>query len=236
MALSDKAVKAYKHTGAIAGDKYSDGGGMYLLVTKSGKCWRMNYRFNGKHKTLALGVYPAVTLLNTRKRRDAAREQLAEGIDPSQAKRDDKQAKATAETNTFETVARQWLITNSADRVASTQEKNTAWMERNIFPFIGAMPIAKIKSVDVLAALRKIEARGAIESAHKIKQLCGQVFRFAVSTSLVERDVTADLRGALSTPAKGHFAAITEPKEVGTLLRAIYALVIADLTTAAQIR
>jgi integrase len=222
MDLNDKAVQAFKHSGKLSGDKYTDGGGMYLLVTATGKYWRMNYRYTDKRKTLALGVYPAVSLAKARKRREEARMLLADGIDPGQAKKDGKQDKATAAIHTFEVVARQWLVTTSADRVASTQEKNTAWMERNIFPFIGAMPIAKIKSVDVLAALRKIEARGAVESAHKIKQLCGQVFRFAVSTSLVERDVTADLRGALSTPAKGHFAAITEPKEVGTLLRAIY--------------
>ncbi|AIY40145.1 Integrase [Collimonas arenae] len=183
----------------------------------------MNFRFTGKQKTLALGVYPAVSLAKARKRRDEARELLAEGIDPGKAKRDDKQAKIAAAAFTFETVARTWLGKTAANRAESTQEKNTAWLERNIFPFIGSMPISDIKPKDVLAALSKIEARGAIESAHKIKQICGQVFRFGVATGLAERDVTADLRGALSAVPKAHYAAITEPKQAGELMRSIHA-------------
>ena len=113
------------------------------------------------------------------------------------------------------------MARTAADRAASTQEKNTAWLERNIFPAIGALPISTIKPWNVLSALRVIEKRGAIESAHKIKQLCSQIFRFAVASSLADRDMTVDLRGALSAVPEAHYAAMTDPKEAAELLRAI---------------
>ena len=225
MALTATFVEKVKATGAAAGDKHADGGGMYLLVkptgTKSRKYWRMDYRFDGKRKTLALGVYKAVSLAGARERRDEARAQLAEGIDPAQVKQDKKQARNAAAENTFEAVARKWLAKTEAKRASSTQEKNVAWLERNIFPWIGARPVKEITPREMLEVLHKIEARGAIESAHKIKQLCGQVFRYAVSNDWVDRDVTADLRGALSAIPKKHFAAITEPEQAGALLRSI---------------
>lgn len=221
MTLTDIFIKQVKAT-KPAGDKHADGGGLYLLVKEAGKYWRMDYRYMDKRKTLALGVYPAVSLAIARRRRDEARKLLAEGIDPSQAKRDDHHAKTAAACHTFEAMARQWLSKTKTERAESTQLKNTAWLEKNIFPDIGSMPISAIKPRDVLAALRKIEARGAIESAHKIKQLCGQVFRFAVASGLAERDVTADLRDALAAVPGTHYAAITEPKQVGGLLRSIF--------------
>lgn len=147
---------------------------------------------------------------------------LADGIDPGQAKIDDKRARASMAANTFEVVARTWLAKTAASRADSTQEKNTTWLEKNVFPTLGKMPISTIGPRDVLAMLHKIEARGAIESAHKIKQLCGQVFRFAAAGGMAERDVTADLRGALSAIPKAHFAAITEPQQVGALMRSIF--------------
>ncbi|WP_426211837.1 tyrosine-type recombinase/integrase [Massilia sp. TWP1-3-3] len=223
MALTATALLHVKHSGAKAGDKLTDGQGLHLLVTASGKYWRLNYRFDGKQKTLALGVYPAVSLAKARKRRDDARELLADGIDPGQAKIDAKLAKADSAASTFETVARSWLNKTAGNRATSTQQKNTSWLEKNVFPFIGKMPISTIKPRDVLATLQKIEARGAIESAHKIKQLCGQVFRAAVASGLADRDVTADLRGALSSVPKANFAAITEPLHGGALLRSIHA-------------
>lgn len=225
MALNATFVDKVKPTGAAAGDKHTDGAGLYLLVKANAKAtskyWRMDYRFDGKRKTLALGVYPAVSLAKARKRRDEARELLEDGVDPARAKIEKKQANASSAKNTFESVARTWLAKTAPNRAASTQEKNTAWLERNVFPEIGSLPIATIKPSDVLAALQKIEARGAVESAHKIKQLCGQVFRFAVANGIAERDVTADLRGALAAVPKAHFAAITEPSQAATLLRAI---------------
>jgi integrase len=221
MALTDTFVRTVK-PGRLAGEKHTDGAGMYLLVKETGKYWRMNYRFLGKRKTLALGVYPEVSLATARKRRDEARRLLAEGIDPSQAKRDDRNTRTAAAAQTFEAVANQWLLKIAPTRSASTQDKVKGWLDKNVFPVIGKKPIANIKPRDVLAAVQKMEARGAVESAHRVKQLCGQIFRFAVALDLVERDITADLRGALAPTVKGNFAAITEPKQVGALMRAIY--------------
>jgi integrase len=222
MALADTFVRQVKHTGKPAGDKHTDGGGMYLLVKAGGKYWRMDYTHADKRKTLALGVYPEVSLAKARQRRDKARELLAEGIDPSTAKKEGKQAKADAAANTFEMVARDWLAKTAADRQSTTQDKLTSWLEKDVIPFIGKMPISTIGPRDVLAALRKMEARGALDSVQRVKQVCGQVFRYAVATGSAERDVTQDLKGALAKPTAGHFAAITEPKQAGDLMRSIF--------------
>ena len=219
MALTDTFVKNVKHTGRASGDKYTDGRAMYLLVNAVGKYWRMNYRFVEKRKTLALGVYPDVGLAKARVRRDKAREQLADGIDPATAKREEKQAQADAAASTFEAVARVWLTKTASKRAEVTQ----SLLEKDVFPFIGSMPISTIKPRDVLdKAVRKIEARGSIDTAHRAKQICGQIFRYAVAVGLAERDVTTDLRGALSAIPESHFAAITEPKQAGELMRSIF--------------
>lgn len=224
MALTDTFVRQVKPTGKVAGDKYADGAGMYLLVKAAGKYWRMDYAFAGKRKTLALGTYPEVSLAKARDRRAVARELLADGTDPSAAKRKEKLARADAAANTFEVVARQWLTKTAAKRQAITQSKVKTWLEKDVFPFIGKMPISTIGPRDVLErVVRKLEARGAIDTAHRVKQLCGQVFRFAVVSGLAERDVTADLSEALAVKAAKHFPAITEPKKVGDMMRSIYA-------------
>jgi integrase len=223
MGLTDTFIRQVKHSDAAAGDKHTDGQGLFLLVRATGKYWRLSYRFGGKQKTLALGVYPAVSLAKARRRRDEARERLADGIDPGQAKRDGKQSQAIAATHTFEAVARQWLKKTAANRAASTQEKVTTWLEKDVFPFLGSRPISTIGPRDVLVTVQKMEVRGAIDSAHRVKQICGQVFRYAVAIGLAERDVTADLKGALSAIPKSNYAAIIEPKRVGDLMRSIHA-------------
>lgn len=223
MPLTDTFIRQVKPKGSPAGEKYSDGQGLFLLVKPAGKYWRLSYRFSGKQKTVALGVYPAVSLAKARQRRDKARERLADGIDPSEAKREEKHARIEASAHTFEVVARDWLKKTAATRAASTQEKIQTWLEKNIFPAIGNKVVSTIGPRDVLSAVQKIEARGAIDSAHRVKQICGQVFRYAVATGLADRDVTADLRGALATVPRTHYAAITEPKQAGELLRAIHA-------------
>lgn len=221
--LTDTKVRTAKPRDKVY--TMADGGGMYLEVAPSGtKVWRMAYRQqNGKSNRLTFGTYPEISLAEARSKRAVARKQLSESIDPAQRKREEKSLHATASSLSFEKVAREWLAKTSADRAVTTQQKNTNWLEKNIFPQIGAMPIAAIKPADVLSALRKIEARGAFESTHKIKQLCGQVFRFGVASSICERDVTADLRGALASVPGAHFAAITDPLGAATLLRAIHA-------------
>ena len=223
MALTDTFVKNIKPNGATVGEKHSDGQGLYLHVKEAGKYWRMSYRFDGKQKVLALGVYPAVSLLKARQRRDKAREQLADGIDPSTAKQEEKAVKLAAAENTFEVVAREWLEKSATERMASTHTKVTTWLKKDVFPHIGKMPIASIGPRDVLAALRHMESRGALDSVQRVKQICGQIFRYAVASGSAERDVTQDLKGALAKAAPGNFAAITEPKQAGALLRSIFA-------------
>ncbi|NMM76082.1 integrase arm-type DNA-binding domain-containing protein [Acidovorax sp. SRB_24] len=223
MALTDTFVKNVKPTGSATGEKHTDGQGLYLHVKGVGKYWRMSYRFTGKQKTLALGVYPAVSLAKARARRDKARELLADGIDPSTAKREEKRAKADAAAHTFELVARDWLAKTAAERAATTQNKITSWLEKDVIPFIGSLPMSAIGPRDVLAALRKMEARGALDSVHRVKQVTGQVFRYAVAIGAAERDVTQDLKGSLAKAAPSHFAAITEPKPLGDLMRSIFA-------------
>lgn len=224
MALTDTFVRQVKHKGAAIGERYADGGGLYLRVKAAGKYWRLDYRIDGKPKVLALGVYPAVTLAEARERRETARKALAHGTDPGVAKRDVKQARAQAAANTFEAVAREWLVKTSNKRAAVTQAKVASWLEKDVFPFIGKLAITNIKAKDVLDKVaRRMEARGIHESAHRIVQICSQVFRYAVATGVAERDVTADLRGALVAIEKANYAAITEPMEVGKLLRSIYA-------------
>lgn len=221
MALTDTFVRQVKAIGSGI-QKYRDGEGMYLLVKPAGKYWRFDYRFNGTRKTTAFGTYPEVSLAKARQRRQEARALLADGIDPSAAKREKWQESLLLKRQTFTAIANEWLEKTKAQRAETTQEKVRGWLNRNVMPYIGSMPIAQIKPRDVLLAVQRLEARGAIESAHRVKQLCGQVFRYAVAIGMAERDVTADLRGALAAIPQNHYAAIIEPQEVAKLMRAIH--------------
>jgi len=223
MALTDLFVRKLKHSGKPSGDKYSDGRSLYLLVKESNKYWRMNYRFDGKHKTLALGVYPEISLALARELCADARKLLRAGVDPKQPKIDARADLPEPEQNTFELLARQWLTKMEASRSANTQDKVLAWLEHDLFPFIGNLPVSTIKARDILGVIQRVEARGAIDSAHRIKQVCGQILRFGVAIGWLERDVTPDLKGALVAIPRTNFAAITEPKELAVLLRAISA-------------
>lgn len=221
MALTDIAARKAQHSGKAAGDKHADGQGMYLLVKSSGKYWRMNYRFEGKHKTLALGVYPEVSLAGARAARTEARALLAQGIDPAAAKQEAKRAPDPDAEHTFRSVAEDWLLKTGGDRAPKTKQKIEGWLQADIYPALGTMPVAAIRPRDVLAVVRKVEERGALDSAGRMLQLCGQILRFAIASTLIEVDVTSGLRGALATPVTRHYAAITEPARVGALLRAI---------------
>ncbi|MBT8567651.1 integrase arm-type DNA-binding domain-containing protein [Polynucleobacter paneuropaeus] len=222
MPLTDTFIKNTKHSGNLAGDKYADGGGLNLLVSNTGKYWRYSYRFAGKQKTLALGVYPVISLAKARDRHKIARAKLADGVDPSQAKKDERVTNLSVASNTFEVVAREWLLKVSSQRKSSTNNKVKTWLEKDIFPHIGGLPISKITPLNVLSALRKMEARGALDSVHRVKQICGQVFRYGVASGSTDRDVTQDLKDALEKHAPKNFSAITEPKLFGGLLRSIY--------------
>ena len=221
MALTDTFIKNLKWAVAPAGEKHTDGQGLYLLVKATGKYWRMNYRFVGKQKTLAIGVYPAVTLAKARQRRDKARELLADGIDPSKAKQVEKQAQVFAAANTFELVAREFLVAKTEAWTPMYAAKWLRAMTKDLFPYIGSLPLASITAPMLLEALRKCEKRGAIESAHTLRQTAGQVFRYGIQTGRCVSSPAADLQGALKPVNTKHLAAILEPVKVGELMRSI---------------
>ncbi|HOO50444.1 MAG TPA: integrase arm-type DNA-binding domain-containing protein [Alphaproteobacteria bacterium] len=198
-----------------------DGGGLFLMVTPTGgKLWRFKYRFDGKEKKLAFGSYPEISLLDARKRRDEARSQIAHGIDPGAVRKAQKQAKIE-ETETFEIIAREWQEKFKSKWQEEYADKIMRRMELNVFPLIGLRPIKNIKAPELLAVLRRVESRDALELAHRIRNLCDQIFRYAVATGRTERNPAADLKGALIPVKEKHRAAITDPKRVGELLRAI---------------
>lgn len=220
MALTDVAAKGAKPREKAY--KLSDEKGMFLLVTPAGsKWWRLKYRFAGKEKLLSLGVYPEIGVRDARDRRDAARKLLLNGIDPSIDRQMQKAASSERSGNSFERVAREWFAKFSPKWAPGHASKIIRRLERDVFPWIGGLPIAEIKAPLLLATLRRIEERGAIETAHRAQQNCSQVFRYAVATGRAERDPSTDLRGALPPPLKTHLAAIVEPVALGALLRAI---------------
>ncbi|UZR27878.1 tyrosine-type recombinase/integrase [Methylococcus mesophilus] len=202
--------------------KLSDEKGLYLEIMPNGaRYWRMKYRFEGKEKRAAFGVYPEVTLKEARDKRDEARKLLAQGIDPTEHKRAIKAAKAALTEHSFEVIAREWHQKVSSAWTPGHSENVLSRLEQNIFPAIGDKPISTITAPDLLKTLRETESR-APETARRLRQTCGQIFRYAIATGRAERDLSGDLRGAL-TPAgaKRHHASITKPAEIGDLLRNI---------------
>jgi len=201
--------------------KLSDEKGLYLLVNKSSKYFRFDYRYAAKRKTLALGVYPDVTLADAREKRDDARKLLQNKIDPSQYRKETKSIQEEQVANSFEIVAREWFTKNKHIWTEGHSKTIISRLESNAFPWLGTRPVSSITAPELLAVLRRIEARGAIDTTHRIKQICGQVFRYAIATGRAERDPSADLRGALSPAKSKRMATITDPKQIGGLLRAI---------------
>ncbi|CAE6816601.1 Prophage integrase IntS [Paraburkholderia aspalathi] len=202
--------------------RLADGAGMYLEVSQTGgKYWRLKYRFGGKEKRLALGVYPEVSAKEARERRAQARKLLANGIDPGIERKVQKAATLERAANSFEAVAREWFARQAPGWAASHADKIMGRLENDVFPWLGGRAIAEIKAPEVLAVLRRVEARGALDTAHRVHQNCGQVFRYAVATGRAERDISSDLRGALPPARHTHFASVTDPSEVAGLLRAL---------------
>jgi integrase len=201
--------------------KLSDGHGLYLLVQPDGsKYWRYNYRMDGKHKTLALGVYPDVTLAEARENHNEARKAQRKGVDPAQLKRVEKLTRKQAAAESFEAIGREWFERHMENMSESHRTRTERIFEKDLYPHLGPLPIADIKAPEILTVLRRIEAR-SVDIAHRAKQAAGQVFRYAVSTGRAERDSTADLRGALKSKHKVHYAALTKPEDVGALLVAM---------------
>ena len=221
MALADTFIRNVKHKGNPVGEKYADGGGMYLLVKAAGKYWRMNYRFAGKRRTLALGIYPEVPTIKARKKREAARELLAAGMDPGAAKAEERQVKTAAAANTFETVAREF---HAVKAPGWSEGHGTKWIRMNelyLFPEIGTLPLASMKAPTLLSAIRKVENKGILSTAQDLQSIAGQVFRYGIQTGRCESNPATDLKGALKPHVAKHFAAVIDPIHVGALLRAI---------------
>jgi len=217
--LSDMQVRK-----AAAKDKdykLTDEKGMYLLVAKTGsKYWRLNYRLGQKRKTLAIGVYPEVSLKEAREKRDEARALLRDGIDPSQQKRLTKLKNILSADNTFEAVARDWQERHLANKSKSYITRSTSLLNRDLIPVLGNRPIDEIEPVELLAALRMVEKR-SVDMAHRARTLAGQIFRYGVQIGKAKRDPSIDLRGALTSRDKMHYAAIIEPEPFAKLLKAI---------------
>lgn len=220
MPLSEAKVRNAKPGGKTV--KLFDERGLYLEISpRGGKWWRLKYRYEGKEKRLSLGVYPDVGLKDARSRRDRARKLLSEGVDPSANRRAQQSASSEQIADSFEVVAREWFNRYSANWVPSHSSRIIRRFERDIFPWIGRVPVAALKPPQILEVIRRIEDRGALETAHRALQNCGQVLRFSVATGRAERDPTVDLRGALPPVKSGHFTAITDPTQVGAMLRSI---------------
>lgn len=220
MKLTDTAIRNAKPNGKSR--KLFDGGGLYLEIASNGKKgWRLKYRYAGKEKRISLGVYPDVKLKYAREQREKARELLAKGYDPSEERKLAKLKGVEANKYTFEAVAHEWFRIKQIKWSSNYKIKLTRLLEKNLFPYIGQIPITHITAPILLDALRKTEAQGKYDTAMTAKQIAGQIFRFGVATGRAERDPTPDLRDALTTPKVIHRAAIIDPKETGQLMLAI---------------
>jgi integrase len=232
--LTDAKVRAARPKGSPY--KLADGGGMYLLVGADGaRYWRMDYRFDGKRKTLALGVYPGVSVADARDKHRIEKKLLEQGTDPGYQRKLEKYAARTAAENTFKSVSDEYIDKLKREGRSPTTLKKKRWLLGFALSELGGRPIAAVTAPGLLAALRKIEARGCYETARRARSACGEVFRYAIATGRAARDPSGDLRGALTAPTVRHRAAVTEPKAIGELLRAIDSYT-GQPTTAAALR
>ncbi len=202
--------------------KLKDEKGLYLFIQSSGsKLWRFDYRFDNKRKTLAFGAYPDLSLAEARGKRDKARNSLVNEIDPSEVKKAIKAAKQSLEANSFETVAREWIATKMQTKSESYQKNVLRRFELYLFPWIGKRVISEINAPELLDVIRRIEKLNKVETAYRTLQATGQVFRYAVQTGRTLRDITTDLRGALTPSVTKHMPSFTEPQQVAELMRAL---------------
>ncbi len=219
--LSYKFCQTVKPTGKTAGDKYFDGGGLYLLVKPAGKYWRVDYTLHGKRNTYAVGTYPEISLVQAREKRGEVRALVANGTDPNLTKQTKKEEAKNAAATTYQVVAREFHKTKANGWSEGHAGKWLRMNELYLFTTIGHLPMATIRPKQVLDALRKVESKGILSTAHDVQQMAGQVFRYAVQAGYIEQNPMPDLKGALKPHVGGHFAAVLEPKKAGELLRAI---------------
>ena len=216
--LTDNAIKNLKAKEKVF--RTYDGNGLYIEVSPSGgKWWRFKYRFLSKENRLSLGTYPNISLKQARELRDKYKKMLAEGINPSEDRKSQKLTSIQNSNNSFESVTKEWISKYGKNWAPSHLSKIVRRFEKDIFPFLGKKPISQITALDFLVCVQHIENRGALETAHRALQNCGQVMRYAVVTARVDRDPTVDLKGALPPVQSKHFAAVTDPEQVGELLR-----------------
>ena len=220
MSLTNTAIRNAKPGEKIR--KIFDGRGLYLEISPSGgKWWRLKYRFEGKDKRISLGIYPDVSLKDARERREEARRQIANQLDPSELRKLEKAARKERVANSFEALACEWYAKHQPNWCVGHADRVISRLRRDVFPWIGNKPIADVTAPLILETVRRIEARGALETAHRILGICGQVFRYAIATGRASYNPTGDLRGALPPVKKTHFASVTEPDEVREVLRAL---------------
>ena len=232
MPLTDRTIRTIKP--GLRASKHSDGGGLYLYVPATGsKLWRLGYRFHGKQKTLYIGGYPAISLADARARRDAAKQQIAKGIDPAEEVRREKIRQQFASGNTFSAIAEELIEKATIEGKAPATLKKKRWFLELLRTDLGRMVISEITATDIIAPLRRIELQGNYETARRVRAFASQVFRYAISTARANNDPTFGLRGALITPQVKHRAAILDPNEFGNLLRAIWSYGGQPTTTAA---
>lgn len=220
MPLTDLQIKQLKPGPKT--ERYTDGKGLYLEISPSGgKWWRFKYRFGGKEKRISLGVYPEINLKDARIRCEDAKRKLQDGIDPSLERQSQRACRMGAAEHTFEAIAREWFSHRKHEIAENHSGRIFSRLERDVFPWIGNFPIDQVTAPAVLALLRRIAARGAVESAHRAKSNISQVMRYAIATGRAERDPCPDLKGALPSPRVSHFSAIVDPRKVGPFLNAI---------------
>jgi integrase len=221
MPLSDAAIRKIKPSDKP--QRLFDGGGLYLEVAPSGgKLWRWKYRYAGKEKRLALGIYPDVGLAEARTKHIEARKLLNSGIDPGEQRKVEKLARLDRSETSFGAIAQEMLAMRAKKSAKSTAVRNARIVEKDLIPYIGVRPITEISAPELLAVLRKMEKRGAVETAHRARGIAGMVFRYAIATGRAERNPASDLIGALESPQTEHFASLTEPVHVAPLLRALW--------------
>ncbi len=225
--LTKTFIRKAKLESGESAKKLTDGGGLFLLLNKSGKYWRYNFRIKVnntvKNKTFSIGVYSeeGIDLEKARELHLEAHNKVMRGIDPCIQKKINKATRSELLDNTFESIARLWFEEFKDTWVISHSKRLIARLENDVFPWLGERPIAEIEPPEILECMRRVQVRGALESAHRVRHVCGQVFRYAVSIGKATRDQTADLKGALPSHRTKHFPAITDEKELATLIDAI---------------
>jgi integrase len=220
MALKDLEIKHLK--APLKPKKLYDGGGLFLYLAPNGlKSWRYEYAFQGRRSTLTFGLYPEVSLKEAREKLVEAKKLLREGNDPGLQKKAVQEYAVTEKQGTFESVAREWFTNKKSSLKESYTSRIMGRVENELLPFLADRPIAEISAPELLEVLRKVESRGAVETAHRCLQYASQIFRYAIATGQASHDIAADLQGALQIATHSHFSSLTDPKKIGELLRAI---------------